>query len=334
MRSAGRSSALVLLVLVALLAPGTAKAHLRTGRVAVDYRASVSPLRPPLAGAVDVRVFRPDLALRVRALGGHRVVVLGYFDEPFLRIGPGGVFVNDASLTAAGAGLATAGTPSGHTARWRLRSHTPSVTWHDVRLRLTHVIGTTEARHGRWAVPLVVDGRRSKIGGEITRARTPSAWPWIVLGALFAVAVAVLLARRSIELVRSAAALLGWIAAIATLTAAIGFAASSTASEGIWVEAANEILLALVGMGFLLRGSRDARALAGGLLGLLALAVGLTKLPVLTHGIVLSALPGQLARLAVVVAISAGAAAAILGVVVFFHLLEHYEEPEALRRYL
>ena len=79
---------------------------------------------------------------------------------------------------------------------------------------------------------------------------------------------------------------------------------------------------------------RDAKAIAGGLLGLLALAVGLTKLPVLTHGIVLSALPGQLARLAVVVAISAGAAAAILGVVVFFHLLEHYEEPEALRRYL
>src|SRR4249920_1703011 len=157
MRSAGRSSALVLLAFVALLAPGTAKAHLRTGSVAVGYRANVAPLRAPLARALTVRVFRADLAIRVRALGGHRVVVLGYFGEPFLRVGPGGVFVNDASLTAAGTGLATASTPSGNTPRWRLRSHAPSVTWHDARLRLQHVLGTRQVRRGRWAVPLVVD---------------------------------------------------------------------------------------------------------------------------------------------------------------------------------
>ena len=53
-----------------------------------------------------------------------------------------------------------------------------------------------------------------------------------------------------------------------------------------------------------------------------------TRLPVLSHGIVLSALPDALARAAVVVAISAGAAAAILGLVVFFDVLEHYEEPD------
>ena len=49
----------------------------------------------------------------------------------------------------------------------------------------------------------------------------------------------------------------------------------------------------------------------------------------LFHGIVLSALPGQVARTAVVIALSAGAAAAILGVVVFFDVLEHYDEPLA-----
>ena len=51
------------------------------------------------------------------------------------------------------------------------------------------------------------------------------------------------------------------------------------------------------------------------------------------HGLVLSALPGELARLAVAVAIGSGAAAAILGVVVFFDVLEHYEEPDFLERY-
>jgi hypothetical protein len=317
--------ALVLVALAALLAPGTAAAHLRTGRVTVDYRASVDPFHPPLTGAVDARVFRADLAIRLRAIGGHRVVVLGYFGEPFLRLGPDGAWVNDASLTAAGTGLSrTRG--AGHAPRWRLRSREPSVAWHDTRLR--------GVRNGPWAIPLVVDGHRVQLGGEITRVRAPSPWAWIAVGVLFAVGAVVLLARNSLETVRTATAWLGWIAAIATLAATIGFAASSTANEGIWVESANEIVLALAGIAFLLRGSRDAKALAGGLLGVLALAVGLTKLPVLTHGIVLSALPGQLARLAVVVAISAGAAAAILGAVVLFRLLEHYEEPEALRRYL
>ena len=54
-----------------------------------------------------------------------------------------------------------------------------------------------------------------------------------------------------------------------------------------------------------------------------------TRLPALFHGIVFSALPGQVARTAVVIALSAGAAAAILGVVVFFDVLEHYDEPLA-----
>jgi len=88
------------------------------------------------------------------------------------------------------------------------------------------------------------------------------------------------------------------------------------------VEGGNELVFALVGLAVLVRGSDDARAVAGGALGLLGLAVGLGKLPVLLHGIVLSALPGALARLAVVLAIWAGAAATALGLAVFFGLME------------
>jgi hypothetical protein len=46
----------------------------------------------------------------------------------------------------------------------------------------------------------------------------------------------------------------------------------------------------------------------------------------LVHGVVLSALTALAARLAVVVAISAGAAAALVGLVVFFDVLKRYEE--------
>jgi hypothetical protein len=314
---------------IALAAPGTAGAHVRTSRAAVDYRATVSPLHPPLAGAASVRVYRADLALGLTELGRHRLVVLGYLGEPFLRLEPDGVFVNAASPTAAGARLSTPHRGSSSPV-WQLRSRQPSLIWHDARLRgLPSGLASR-----RWAVPLLVDGQRSNLEGTIQRVAAPSAWPWLVLGSVFAAATGVLLLRRPRRLLRASAAALGGLAAAATLVSAIGFAVASTAATGTWIEGANEAVFALVGAAFLARGSSDAKALAGGLLGLLGLAAGLTKLPVLLHGIVLSALPGEVARLAVVSAIGAGAAAAILGVVVFFDVLEHYEEPDLLERYL
>jgi hypothetical protein len=317
MSSARRSSLVALLAaVVALLAPATAAAHLRTSRVAVDYRATVAPLRLPLAGALRVRIYRADLALGLTALGGHHVVVRGYLGEPFLRLGPGGVFVNEASTTAAGTGLVPALRRGGH---WRLRSTRPTVIWHDARVR--------HAGRGRWSIPVIVDGRRARLEGTLVKVDRPSVVPWVTLGLVFAVMTSVLLVRRPQRALRSSTAWLGAAAALATLVTAIGLALSSTASKGTWVESANEILLALVGLGFILCASRDGRALAGGLVGLLAVAAGATRLPVLLHGIVLSALPGQVARTAVVLAISTGAAAAILGVVVFFDVLEHYDEP-------
>ena len=65
MRGVGRRLSLLtpLAVLAALCGPGDAGAHVRTGRVAVDYRANVSPARPPLADAGVVRVYEGDLAI-------------------------------------------------------------------------------------------------------------------------------------------------------------------------------------------------------------------------------------------------------------------------------
>jgi hypothetical protein len=297
--------------------------------VAVDFGASVLPLGQPLAGIVRARVYRADLALGLTLRGRHRVVVLGYLGEPFLRLGPDGTFVNATSPTAAGAKLTP---PHARSSRplWQLHSQQANVIWHDSRVRGL----PSDVANGRWRLPLLVDGRRMHLEGTIERVDAPAALPWFVLGALFAVATGSLLALRRQTLLRTACAYLGAVATAATLLSAIGFAAASTSSNGTWIEGANEAVFALVGGAFLLRGSRDAKALAGGLLGLLGLAAGLTKLPVLLHGIVLSVLPEALARLTVVLGITAGAAAAIIGVVVFFDLLEHYEEPELLQRYL
>lgn len=270
-----------------------------------------------------MRIYPSDLAVRLSGRGRHEIVVLGYLGEHMLRIGPAGVEVAAASLTAEGAGLLKGSSATGDR-RWRLRTHARIIVWHDARLRGL----PSDVPRGRWSIPLLLDGRRARVGGEIWRVTAPSPWPWLALGAGF-LAVGVLVARvRRKSLLRSAAAALGTIAAVAALVA--GFAISSTASQGLWVEGANEFVFGLVGLAFVARGSPDARGIAGGALGLLGLTVGLTKVPVLLHGVVLSALPALAARLAVVVAISAGAAAVVVGLVVFFDVLKHYEEPSDL----
>ena len=72
-----------------------------------------------------------------------------------------------------------------------------------------------------------------------------------------------------------------------------------------------------MGVLVVVRGKPDTRAIAGGALGLLGLAVGLSKVPVFLHGIVLSVFPSNLARVVIALTIAAGAAATCLGLVIF-----------------
>jgi hypothetical protein len=178
---------------------------------------------------------------------------------------------------------------------------------------------------GTWEVPVVVDGRRAALTGAIWRVPRPRLWPWLVLGAPFALAVALVLVRRRSEL-RRTTLVLGALSAAAAIAVAGAFALASSANGGHLIEGANELVFAVVGIGVVAFGSPNARAFAAGGLGLLALAVGLSKIPALLHGVVLSALPATPTRLAVSVAIWAGAAATILGLIVFFELLEEGEQ--------
>jgi hypothetical protein len=102
-----RLPVVILSLAFALAAPPGAQAHLRTGRVATDYRADVSPLRSPLSDALAVRIYRSDLAIRLSGRGLHEILVLGDLREPLLRLGPTGVEVAAASPTAAGEGAST-----------------------------------------------------------------------------------------------------------------------------------------------------------------------------------------------------------------------------------
>ena len=296
----------MLFAFLALAAPTGAAAHLRSGVVAVDYRASV--VSPNLS--VEARVYQSDRALSVTAEAGHTVVILGYLGEPFVRICAGRVAVNAGSLTAAGLGLLGGSLPG---AGWRLRSRGETFVWHDRRLRGL----PAGVDRKRWSIPLVVDGHSAQLTGELERVERPPVWPWIALGLPFVLVTALLLLRRHMSRVRSAAVALGVTSAVGMLATGAGFALDSYGSGGKWVAAANELIFALVGIAFVVRGSRQVKAIAGSALGFLGLGVGLSKIPVFLHGVVLSVVPGTITRLIVSVTISAGAAATALGLLVF-----------------
>ena len=305
MRPLRLASALLVMMLVV---PSTAAAHLRSGTVAVDYRASVSsPRRSPRA-PLSAGIYQSDLALHVSVRRGHKVMVLGYLGESFLRIDAAGVAVNAASPTAAASGLLHAGERTTGNADW-LRRGRNSVVWHDARVRQL----APGAQHGEWTVPILVDGRHEAITGEVWRVPPPALWVWLVIVvALTALAAGLALRATPVQL-QTLCVVFGVCSAATAIVAAAGFALGTYASAGTWVAGVDELLFAVAGAGVLAWGPRAARAAAGAALGLLGLAVGLSRGAIFLHGSVLSALPGTAGRVAVSVAVATGAAAAVAG---------------------
>jgi hypothetical protein len=86
---------------VALALAPEAGAHLRTGLPAVDDAVRVP--WPTRSVALSVAVHRADARIRLGVGLGHRVVVLGYVGEPFLRLDGRGAWVSARSPTAAAA---------------------------------------------------------------------------------------------------------------------------------------------------------------------------------------------------------------------------------------
>ena len=116
------------------------------------------------------------------------------------------------------------------------------------------------------------------------------------------------------------------MAGAALIASGAGFAFDTYASGGKWLELGNELALVIVGSLVIARGSANARAIAGGSLGLLGLAAGAVTFPVFVHGVVLSIFPANGARALVALTISAGAAATALALFTFEDMLDGASE--------
>lgn len=162
-------------LVVLLAAPAVAGAHLRSGTVAVDYRATVNH---PAAAAYVVQIFQSDHALGLMLKPGHVVLALGYLGEPMFRLDAAGPWIIASSPTAATDGLVSKGRRiAAATPHWELSRGKRSVVWQDARARsLPPGIAT-----GTWSVPLIVDGARSRLTGTLQRYGAPALWPWLVI---------------------------------------------------------------------------------------------------------------------------------------------------------
>jgi hypothetical protein len=131
---------LAVAIVATLATPGVANAHLRSDVVAVDYRATVMTQKGPFAA----RVYETDQALR-----------LAVTHEPSAGLLKKSRLVT--SRIVAGYRISDGG----------------AVPWHDSRLRGL----PTGVRRAVWTIPLLVDGRRGRLRGELMRFPQPALWP-------------------------------------------------------------------------------------------------------------------------------------------------------------
>jgi hypothetical protein len=231
--------------------------------------------------------------------------VLGYVGEELLRVDDRGVAVNRASPTAAEAGLVSKGD-----ADRRGWSITPghSAAWRDPRLeRLAPGVDRIA-----WSVPIVVDGRRSAITGELVRVPRPRLWPWVLVVVGTAALGASLAVGHRRHRLQTGCIALGCISASAGLLTAIAFA-TGAAAPGTNVAAVYALVLAAPAVGALVLGPPVVRAPAGIWLAVVGLTTALVDTGMFFHGYLLSALPAAVTRASAAVAVGAALSAFVVG---------------------
>ena len=190
-------AALAFVLSLATAAP--ASAH--TGQVAAtDYRARITR-----AGGLDVRLVEAGGRIELTNRSSRELTVLGYEDEPYLRVGPAGVFENRRSpatylnATRTGGEQPPADATADASPRWVRIGDGPTARWHDHRLHWMTIAPPAvqrapHARHrvARWAIPIRQGGDTREIRGEIVYVPGPPAWPWLLVAVALLGAVCLL----------------------------------------------------------------------------------------------------------------------------------------------
>lgn len=338
------------LVAASVLVPAPASAHSVAGVAGTNYRTRLRSVTPAVPG-LRLKVIETGSRLELANTTGRDAVVLNYQDEPYLRVGPDGVFQNTRSpatyLNATRKG--TTPVPSTASAaaspEWKKISSGTTARWHDHRI---HWMGTSNPpvvrrAPGRqhvvvpdWQVQIMLGGQTVTARGDLVWVPGPSPWPWLLLG-LVLLGLCLLAARSARWPVLFSVLLATAVAIDVVHEFGIGFAnAGSTPAKlgrvlgGSFFSVAAWVVAALA-VRALAKRSGDGLLMAAFAGVVIALFGGLGDLPSLVKSQVPFAWTPGMARLAVGaslglgIGLAVGATMAILRWKVF----ETQDEPEA-----
>ena len=331
-RAAGRLLAVLLGVLAVLAVAGPASAHVGGGRAGSDFDGVLRSVSPALPG-VTVRVLDFGDQLEVVNPTGTELAVPGYSGEPYLRIGPDGVWRNQLSpatwlnLDRYGRTTIPGDVDIAAAPRWQQVSTQPVYAWHDHR---THwmtegqlppaVVADPGSAHtiSEWTVPVTFGGRDVVIAGELSWSPPPPGWlVWPVYLLVLAAAVLAGWWARGPRplagaLVAGAGAAL--VHALTTPEPAGSVSSHAGAIVSALLPALLVVLAAAVGVRAALRGRGSLTGLTAVVAGWLLLVEGLPDVDVLWTAHALTTGSELLARAAVAVLVAGGLGLVVGGV--------------------
>lgn len=182
-----------MVALVAMAAP--ASAHGR-GSDATNFSSRVTDA--PAIDGVRWEIYGGDELLEVENRTAAELLVPGYEGEPYLRVGPDGVYENQRSPATYLNNERYGQVPVPEEAdpeaepEWVRISSSPSHAWHDHRIHwmspspppsVEGTEGPTLVEElSPWEVPFVYEGQEFAVVGELRWVPGPSPWPWLALG--------------------------------------------------------------------------------------------------------------------------------------------------------
>lgn len=187
---------LLVATIATLVLPATpAFAHGR-GSDATNFSATIRSA--PEVPGVSWEVYGNDEYLSVTNTSEREVIIEGYEGEPYLRVGPDGVFENRLSPAAYLNNERYGQVPVPPEADpraapdWVKVSDGDTWLWHDHRIHwmafgvppaVAEDPSTETVVYEEWVVPVTVDGEPSAVTGQLRWVPPPSPWPWLA-GAL------------------------------------------------------------------------------------------------------------------------------------------------------
>lgn len=294
-RVVGRLAAGLALVVGVILVAAPAGAHNVSGVSATNYLTTLDGISPDTPG-ITAQVVEAGSRLELTNTNDRDVVVLGYEDEPYLRIGPDGVFENQRSPATylnrdrTGSQTGPSNVDPEAAPDWKQISSGHTARWHDHRI---HWMGAAVDRpdhrfvvEDHWVVPLRHAGDRLEVTGQLVWVPGPSPLPWwgLVVALIVAGAVVGLRAWWGKGLAGLLAALI-----LTDLVHVVGILGASAGGPSL-VAVGPSLIYSIVGWGvgivavsLLWRAKRDGLFAAIFAAVLLAVFGGLSDLSVLDH---------------------------------------------------